>query len=105
MITASNVEKTHKVIKFDLEGHGLSPLSGQDLSIPVYANSVKEVLDNAGVKQAVVVAHSMGGVGPRGDSADLRSSQLRSLPSILTWSPSFVSRLGGGDDCQSLSVP
>lgn len=62
LISASGVDKTHRIITFDLEGHGLTPLSGTELTVASFAESAKEVLDNAGVKSAIVIGHSMGGV-------------------------------------------
>ncbi|ORY28180.1 putative hydrolase [Naematelia encephala] len=62
LISASGVEKTYRVVTFDFEGHGLSPLSGDGLSIATIAESVKEVLDHVGAKTAVVVGHSAGGL-------------------------------------------
>jgi pimeloyl-ACP methyl ester carboxylesterase len=45
----------------DLEGHGLSPSSALSvLSISSFADDIRELLAHAGVKNAVVVAHSMG---------------------------------------------
>lgn len=61
-IAASGVEKTHRLILFDLEGHGRSPLSSPELSIGGFARDAKALLDGMGVKKAHVVGHSMGGV-------------------------------------------
>lgn len=62
LITASGIDKTHRVIAFDLEGHGLSPSTGQPITIDTYANSVFEVLDHFKIDKALVAGHSMGGV-------------------------------------------
>ncbi|OAR01189.1 hypothetical protein LLEC1_06894, partial [Akanthomyces lecanii] len=45
----------------DLEGHGLSPTSASStLSIASFAKDAADILDAAGVKDATVVAHSLG---------------------------------------------
>ena len=64
VIDASGLASTRKIIRFDLEGHGLSPLSGNEISIVSYAESARAVLDVHGVEKAVVIGHSMGGVCP-----------------------------------------
>jgi pimeloyl-ACP methyl ester carboxylesterase len=63
LIEASGVAKSHQIVTFDLEGHGLSPLSGEDVTVTGFAASIGEVLDNVGAQKAIVVAHSLGGVG------------------------------------------
>ncbi|KAM0747624.1 putative hydrolase [Meredithblackwellia eburnea MCA 4105] len=62
LIQVAKLEDSHNVIAFDLEGHGLSPLSGEDISIDGFAESVKGVLETVGAQKAVVVGHSMGGL-------------------------------------------
>ncbi|KAH7914916.1 putative hydrolase [Hygrophoropsis aurantiaca] len=61
-IDAAGLRAAHKVVTFDLEGHGLSPASAGQTSIEGYAESVRLVMDAAGVEKAVVVGHSMGGI-------------------------------------------
>jgi len=53
-----------RLITFDLERHGLSPLSGNEVSIVNYAESAKAVFDVRGVEKAIVIGHAMGGVCP-----------------------------------------
>ena len=62
LLAFSGVERGYRVVRFELEGQGLSPLSRKELSIAVFVRSVKEVLDHVGAREAVVVGHSMGGV-------------------------------------------
>ena len=62
LISAAQLGKSHKIITFDWEGHGLSPLSGAGINLEGIAESVKEVLDSVDSQQATVVGHSMGGV-------------------------------------------
>ena len=56
---ASALVGDHRVICFDLTGHGMSPLA-KETSIAGWADDVVAILDDCGVEQASVVAHSMG---------------------------------------------
>lgn len=61
-IEVAGLDKTHRLVLFDLEGHGRSPLSSASLSIEGFAQDAKALLDDMGVKKVHVVGHSMGGV-------------------------------------------
>ncbi|KZP22785.1 putative hydrolase [Athelia psychrophila] len=61
-ISALGLDKTHRLVLFDLEGHGRSPLSSSELSIAGFAADAKALLDHLGLKKAHVVGHSMGGL-------------------------------------------
>ena len=56
---ASALVGDHRVICFDLTGHGMSPLA-KETSIAGWADDVVAILDDCGVEQASIVAHSMG---------------------------------------------
>jgi pimeloyl-ACP methyl ester carboxylesterase len=62
LIQSLNLEQTHSLHLFDLEGHGLSPTSPlSKLSIGSFAADVNGVFENASITSgATVVAHSMG---------------------------------------------
>ncbi|GAA5838810.1 hypothetical protein JCM11251_006746 [Rhodosporidiobolus azoricus] len=62
LIEELELPKTHRVITFDFEGHGLSPASSDKISVEGVAASVAEVLDHAGADKAVVFGHSLGGL-------------------------------------------
>ncbi|KAM0789789.1 hypothetical protein ACM66B_006641 [Microbotryomycetes sp. NB124-2] len=62
LIERLQLAKTHRVVTFDFEGHGLSPLSGDGVSVDGVAASIIEVLDHVGAQKAVVVGHSLGGL-------------------------------------------
>ena len=62
LIDVSGLAKQRRVLTFDLEGHGLSPLYTTNISIEEYANSVAHVMNNAGIQKAIIVGHSMGGL-------------------------------------------
>jgi hypothetical protein len=65
IIDMTEVDKTHRVVLFDLEGHGRSPLSSSGssgLSVDGFARDAKFLMDDMGVKTAHVVGHCLGGV-------------------------------------------
>ena len=51
----------HRVIAFDLRGHGRSPFDGADFSLGDLAADVGQALADLGVERAVVAGLSMGG--------------------------------------------
>jgi pimeloyl-ACP methyl ester carboxylesterase len=55
------LSKKFRVIAIDLPGHGETPSIGYHHSMELLAQSVKAVLDKAGVRRYIVVGHSMGG--------------------------------------------
>lgn len=61
-IDKAGLDKTNRLILFDLEGHGRSPLSSSELSLLGFAKDAKALLDDMGISKAHVVGHSMGGV-------------------------------------------
>jgi len=50
----------HRVVRFDLEGHGRSELSGGELTIASFAADAIALLDALGIRSADVVGHSLG---------------------------------------------
>jgi len=61
LVTALSLAETHSLHLLDLEGHGLSPTSaGSVISIGSYASDIAAVAQLSNVKNATVVAHSMG---------------------------------------------
>lgn len=55
------LSKRFRVIAIDFPGHGETPSIGYYHSMELMAQSVKAVLNKAGVRRYVVVGHSMGG--------------------------------------------
>lgn len=55
------LSKRYRIITIDLPGHGQTPALGYYHSMELLAQSVKAVLNKAGVRRYVVVGHSMGG--------------------------------------------
>lgn len=65
LIQASDVKKTHRVITFDLEGFGKSPISSPtaEFSVEGYVEDVHEVLEVLKIADPVtIVGHSFGAV-------------------------------------------
>ena len=56
-----NLSNRFRVIAVDLPGHGETPCIGYYHSMELLAQSVKAVLDKAGVRRYVIAGHSMGG--------------------------------------------
>jgi pimeloyl-ACP methyl ester carboxylesterase len=53
-------EATHEVVACDLRGHGRTPGRPQECSIEHYGGDVAALVNLLGLKQAVLVGHSMG---------------------------------------------
>jgi len=53
----------HRVIAYDLRGHGRSTLGRAGFGVQAYAQDLAAVLDHFDVRGGVVVAHSTGGIG------------------------------------------
>jgi 2-keto-4-pentenoate hydratase/2-oxohepta-3-ene-1,7-dioic acid hydratase in catechol pathway/pimeloyl-ACP methyl ester carboxylesterase len=52
---------THTIVRFDLSGHGRSPLpGGEPVSIEGWADDIEALLDSLGIATAALVGHSMG---------------------------------------------
>lgn len=54
------LQNKYRLILIDLPGHGQSDAPEVNYSIPYFADAVKAVLDDAGVRRAVLVGHSLG---------------------------------------------
>jgi pimeloyl-ACP methyl ester carboxylesterase len=53
----------HRLIFYDLRGHGLSqPKGSTDFSVRTLAADLEKVIEATGVKEAVIVGHSIGGM-------------------------------------------
>jgi 2-keto-4-pentenoate hydratase/2-oxohepta-3-ene-1,7-dioic acid hydratase in catechol pathway/pimeloyl-ACP methyl ester carboxylesterase len=53
------LSETHTVLRYDLSGHGRSPVAGPN-SINSWVEELRELLDSEGIDQTALVAHSMG---------------------------------------------
>jgi len=54
--------KNYRILLWDVRGHGVSQPIGKDFSILKAAADLIALLDTLGVKKAVLVGHSMGGI-------------------------------------------
>ena len=55
------LSKERKVIALEMQGHGHSPYSDREMSIPALASDVERVMDFLGIDSADVAGYSMGG--------------------------------------------
>jgi pimeloyl-ACP methyl ester carboxylesterase len=62
LIAQSKVEQSFSVITYDLEGHGLSPVSERPMSIERCAEQVKDLMEQLQISSAIIAGHSLGGV-------------------------------------------
>jgi non-heme chloroperoxidase len=53
----------HRIIAYDLRGHGRSTLGRSGFGVQAYAQDLAAVLEHFDVRRGVVVAHSTGGIG------------------------------------------
>ncbi|KAF9521188.1 hypothetical protein BS47DRAFT_1335302 [Hydnum rufescens UP504] len=104
LIEASSINKTHRLVSLDLEGHGRSPLRPelQELSIDDFSESVGEVLNVLGIHRPVVlVSHSLGGLIATTFAAKYPSKVAKlflirpARPSIPELSSALISRAAG----------
>jgi len=51
--------ETHTVLRYDLSGHGRSPVAGPN-SITTWVEELRALLDHEGIEETALVAHSMG---------------------------------------------
>jgi pimeloyl-ACP methyl ester carboxylesterase len=51
---------THRVVAYDMLGHGSSPLPPPEPRLSDYADQLRRLLDALGIKRANIVGHSMG---------------------------------------------
>ena len=57
-----NLKKDYNVLRFDLRGHGESPLGSDEITADLFADDLKNLLDDLNVKKAHIVGFSLGGV-------------------------------------------
>jgi pimeloyl-ACP methyl ester carboxylesterase len=51
----------YRIISVDLPGHGLSKVYGECHSMEFMAGAVRDLLDNLGIRQIILIGHSLGG--------------------------------------------
>ena len=60
-VLASTLKNNFKVIRFDLRGHGKSPLGNDNITVDLYADDLKDILDELNVSKVNLVGFSLGG--------------------------------------------
>lgn len=60
-VLATALKKDFEVVRFDLRGHGKSPLGNGEITIDTYANDLKSLLDELGITKANLIGFSLGG--------------------------------------------
>lgn len=87
----------HRVVVWDVRGHGSSKPTGESFSIPVCAADLAAILDHAGIAQATHVGHSMGGYVVQ-ELAFREPGRMQAMVMLsttcLTWRPPRVQSIG-----------
>ena len=65
------LEKTFRLISYDLWGHGLSADPIEEPSLAVYVSQLQSLMDNVGVERATLVGFSLGGMIARRAAQDM----------------------------------
>jgi len=60
-VLATTLKKDFRVVRFDLRGHGQSPLGDGEITIDTYVNDLKDILDELNIKKANLIGFSLGG--------------------------------------------
>jgi pimeloyl-ACP methyl ester carboxylesterase len=63
LVFSEFVDAGHEVIAYDLRGHGGSGVGSEGFGMDQYADDLKAILEHYDLRNAVVVAHSMGAMG------------------------------------------
>jgi 3-oxoadipate enol-lactonase len=86
--------KHHRVIAYDVRGHGRAAGAPKPFTVPVFAADLAALMDKLGIRQAHVYGMSMGGAIAQQFAID-HPERVRSLALIATFSraqPAFVLR-------------
>lgn len=66
IITLSNLTLTHTIVRYDMDGHGLSPSSNAEITIDGLTDDLYQIIKHFKLDKVSLVAHSMqGGVALR----------------------------------------
>ncbi|MBE6496422.1 MAG: alpha/beta hydrolase [Methanobrevibacter thaueri] len=60
-VLATALKKDFRVVRFDLRGHGQSPLGEDEITMGTYVNDLKNILDELNIKKASLIGFSLGG--------------------------------------------
>ncbi|KAK4052954.1 hypothetical protein OIO90_004078 [Microbotryomycetes sp. JL221] len=97
LIEQLSLAQTYCVVTFDFEGHGLSPLSGERLSVEGLASYLAEILDHVGARSATIFGHSLGGLIATTFAASFpdRVDKLVLVGPVKAFAPAGVNALTG----------
>ena len=79
--TARDLRADYTVVTLDLAGHGASGQQRDEYTMNAFAHDVLAVMDTAGVRQTVLVGHSMGGLVAM-ETARLAPDRVRGIVGI-----------------------
>ena len=107
MIEASGLGVYRRIVTYDAEGFGLSPLQ-KGISIDEYVEDLRALFSLLEIEKAIIVAHSMGGVSvppflvwPR-SSTQFSSSRHASQRNSPRWWNTWVGRFPGSKHDRAL---
>ena len=58
---AANLKDDYRVVRFDLQGHGQSEMSEDEITMDNYVDDLKNLLDGLNIKKANLIGFSLGG--------------------------------------------
>ena len=57
----SDFTNNYRVLRYDLRGHGETPLGSDEISVELFSDDLKNLLDDLNIKKAHIVGFSLGG--------------------------------------------
>jgi pimeloyl-ACP methyl ester carboxylesterase len=94
------LSSSHRLVRYDFDGAGSSPLSSPSLSIDSLAQDAIDLLDTLGIDKAVVIGHSMSGL-----VATTLASRFPDRVEKLSACPRPSPAMSASDAMQSSSAP
>ena len=61
-LLANNLKNDYKIIRYDLRGHGESPLGNDDITIDTYYDDLYDLLEELSINTVNIVSFSLGGL-------------------------------------------
>ena len=58
---SSFLKNNYRVLRYDLRGHGKTPVGSDEITVDLYAEDLKNLLDDLNIKKANLVGFSLGG--------------------------------------------
>lgn len=60
-VLASFLKKDYRILRVDLRGHGESPLGSDEITVDVYSDDLKSLLDELDINNVNIIGFSLGG--------------------------------------------